>query len=462
MNAPTPATDSRLASYSAHGAHGSVLVINSGSSSVKYQLVNPVGGEAIASGQIERIGQHDGIITHKFAGNTTKQIQDVADHKAALHLIMDLFATHGPSLAEADVVAVGHRVVQGGSFFSGPAVIDDAVLEQIRGLIPLAPLHNPGHVAGIEVARELLPDVPHVAIFDTAFFQTLPEAAYTYAIDRDVAKEHAIRRYGFHGTSHQYVSGKVARVLGRRLEDLNQIVLHLGNGASVSAVKGGVAIETSMGLTPLEGLVMGTRSGDVDPAVIFHLARNAGMSIDEIDDLLNKKSGLKGLSGESDFRALHELIEAGNPEAKLALDIYIHRLKKYIGAYHAILGRVDVIAFTAGAGENDEIVRRMTVRGLESLGIAIDEARNDERSREPRIISPDWTSTLVMVVPTNEELAIARQCIAVVDELGEAGSKLVKPCPKEAAAAAAAASAAVESVRVAASAQETGDDGSIA
>lgn len=415
--AVSSASGGRLATYSANGAHGSVLVINSGSSSVKYQLVNPVGGEAIASGQVERIGQDDGIVTHKFAGNKTTQIIDVPDHSVALRIIMELFTVHGPNLAEADVVAVGHRVVQGGSYFSGPAVIDDEVLEKIRSLIPLAPLHNPGHVAGIEVARELLPHVPHVAIFDTAFFQTLPEAAYTYAIDKDVAEAHAIRRYGFHGTSHQYVSGKVSRVLGRRLDELNQIVLHLGNGASVSAVRGGVAVETSMGLTPLEGLVMGTRSGDVDPAVIFHLARNAGMSIDEIDDLLNKRSGMKGLSGESDFRAIHELVEKGDEAAKLALDIYIHRLKKYIGAYHAILGRVDVITFTAGVGENDEIVRRLTVRGLESLGIAIDESRNDERSRDPRIISPDWTSTLVMVVPTNEELAIARQCVAIVDEL---------------------------------------------
>ncbi|PFG36279.1 acetate kinase [Flavimobilis soli] len=443
MNAPSPAGDNLLASYSANGAHGSVLVINSGSSSVKYQLVNPVGGEAIASGQVERIGQSDGIVTHKFAGNKSKQVFDVPDHAAALRVIMELFETHGPDLAEADVVAVGHRVVQGGSYFSGPAVIDDDVLERIRSLIPLAPLHNPGHVAGIEVARDLLPDVPHVAIFDTAFFQTLPESAYTYAIDKEVAEKHAIRRYGFHGTSHQYVSGKVARVLGRRLEDLNQIVLHLGNGASVSAVKGGVAVETSMGLTPLEGLVMGTRSGDLDPAVVFHLARNANMSIDEIDDLLNKRSGVKGLSGESDFRALHELIEAGNEDARLALDVYIHRLKKYIGAYHAILGRVDVITFTAGVGENDEIVRRLTVRGLESLGIAIDESRNDERSHEPRIISPDWTSTLVMVVPTNEELAIARQCIAIVDELS---SQAQAPAPAAAAAPAAETAEAVPAV----------------
>lgn len=411
----TPPTGDRLSSFSAHGAHGSVLVINSGSSSVKYQLVNPVGGEAIASGLIERIGEDEGRVTHKFAGNTTRRDMVVTDHGAALRIALDLFTEHGPNLDEADVVAVGHRVVQGGSKFSGPVLIDDQVVQDITDLIPLAPLHNPGHVRGIEVARALLPDVPHVAIFDTAFFTTLPAAAYTYAIDAEVAAEHGIRRYGFHGTSHQYVSGKVARVLGRKLEDLNQIVLHLGNGASASAIKGGVAVETSMGLTPLEGLVMGTRSGDIDPAIVFHLHRNAGMSIDEIDDLLNKRSGIKGLAGDNDFRVLHDLVAAGDEGAKLALEVYIHRLRKYIGAYHAVLGRVDVITFTAGAGENDEIVRALAVAGLESLGIAIDPVRNDERSREPRIISPDWTSTLVMVVPTNEELAIARQCIGLID-----------------------------------------------
>jgi acetate kinase len=413
MMNPTPGD--RLSAYSANGAHGSVLVINSGSSSVKYQLVNPIGGEAIASGLVERIGEGEGIVTHKFAGNTTTARPVVPDHGAALREVLGMFQTQGPDLEQSNIVAVGHRVVQGGSYFSGPVLIDDDVLGKIRDLIPLAPLHNPGHVAGIEVGRALLPDVPHVAIFDTAFFQTLPEAAYTYALNTEVAREHGVRRYGFHGTSHQYVAGKVSRVLGRRLEDLNQIILHLGNGASASAVRGGEAIETSMGMTPLEGLVMGTRTGDIDPAVVFHLHRNAGMSIDEIDDLLNKKSGLKGLSGENDFRALHELVEQGDEGAKLALDVYIHRLKKYIGAYHAILGRVDVITFTAGVGENDDIVRALTAAGLESLGIAVDPVRNEGRVKEPRIISPDWTSTLVMVVPTNEELAIARQCIALVD-----------------------------------------------
>lgn len=400
------------------GATASVLVINAGSSSVKYQLVDPAAGEAIASGIVEKIGSSEGSVSHKVDGTKTQRTVDVPDHGAALRVVLDLFSELGPNLADANVVAVGHRVVQGGSLFSGPVVIDDGIVDDIRGLIPLAPLHNPGHVRGIEVARALFPDVPHVAVFDTAFFQTLPEAAYTYAIDAEVARAHGVRRYGFHGTSHEYVSKEVARVLDRPLEDLNTIVLHLGNGASASAVRGGVAVETSMGLTPLEGLVMGTRSGDIDPAIVFHLHRNAGMSIDEIDDLLNKRSGILGLAGDNDFRTLHELVAAGHEGARLALDVYVHRLKKYIGSYLAVLGRVDVIAFTAGVGENDEIVRRLVMRGLTDLGIEIDEVVNDVRSPEARTISPEGTKIRVMIVPTNEELAIARQSLEIVGAQG--------------------------------------------
>lgn len=407
--------------YSAYGAHGSVLVMNSGSSSLKYQLVNPVGGEAIAAGTIERIGEESGIIKHRFAGNTTTREEPVADHGHALRIALSMFDEVGPRLSDADVYAVGHRVVQGGSLFADPVLVDDGVLERIRSLSPLAPLHNPANVKGIEVARSLLGDVPHVAVFDTAFFQRLPQHAATYALDAEVAEKYAIRRYGAHGTSHQYVSGKVARVLGRRIEGLNTIVLHLGNGASASAVKGGVPVETSMGLTPLEGLVMGTRTGDIDPAVVFHLARNAGMSIDEIDDLFNKRSGVKGLSGVNDFRELHRLMEADHEGARLAFDVYIHRLRKYVGAYAAVLGRVDVVAFTAGVGEHDAEVRAAVVEGLEPLGLAVDPDRNAVDSGEPRVISPDWTSTLVMVVPTMEELAIARQSVEVVEAASRAG-----------------------------------------
>ncbi|MDO8143117.1 MULTISPECIES: acetate/propionate family kinase [unclassified Isoptericola] len=402
--------------YSAYGAHGSVLVLNSGSSSLKYQLVNPVGGEAIAAGTVERIGEPSGIVTHTYAGNRTRRELEVADHGDALKLALGMFDEAGPPLSEAGIHAVGHRVVHGGAEFSGPAVVDDGVIERIEALVPLAPLHNPANLQGIRVARDLLGDVPHVAVFDTAFFQALPAEAYTYAIDREVAREHAVRRYGFHGTSHQYVAGKVARVLGRRVEDLNTIVLHLGNGASASAVRGGVPIDTSMGLTPLEGLVMGTRSGDIDPAVVFHLARNAGMSVDELDTLLNKRSGVLGLSGVNDFRELHRLVDEGDEDAALAFDVYIHRLRKYVGAYTALLGRVDVIAFTAGVGENDAAVRAAVCADLEALGIAVDDDRNAARGGE-RIISPDWARTLVMVVPTMEELAIARQSVEAVDGL---------------------------------------------
>lgn len=373
---------------------GRVLVVNSGSSSVKYQLVEPATGAAPASGVVERIGEPDGA----------------RDHGEALRAVLeqlDPVITTGAA-AGAPVVAVGHRVVHGGSRFGAPEVVTDEVVDAIRDLVPLAPLHNPANVRGIEVARELLPDVPHVAVFDTAFFHTLPPAAATYAIDREVARAHGVRRYGFHGTSHQYVSQEVARILGRAPGDINQIVLHLGNGASASAVRGGVAVETSMGLTPLEGLVMGTRSGDIDPAVIVHLYRNAGLSIDDVDDLLNRRSGLKGLTGENDLRAVHGLADAGDEDASLALDVYVHRLRKYVGAYYAVLGRLDALTFTAGVGENDDDIRARVCGDLEPLGISVDPERNAGRKKEPVIISPDGAPTTVLVVPTNEELAIAR------------------------------------------------------
>ncbi|HEY0119081.1 MAG TPA: acetate kinase [Cellulomonas sp.] len=390
-----------------------VLVVNSGSSSIKYQLVDPAAGQAVASGLVERIGEKTGAVKHTYAGQTTTRQLPIPDHEEGMRIVLALFDEVGPSLHDSNVVAVGHRVVQGGSVFAGPALIDDEVVAQIDALSPLGPLHNPAHVTGMRVTRLLLPDVPQVAVFDTAFFRDLPAEASTYAIDAKVAAQHQVRRYGAHGTSHQYVAGEVAKYLGRPIEDLNQIVLHLGNGASASAVAGGRAVDTSMGLTPLEGLVMGTRSGDIDPAVVFHLHRVGGMSIDEIDDLLNRRSGIKGISGENDFRALHSLVQSGDPSAKLALDVYVHRLKKYIGAYHAILGRLDVLTFTAGVGENDEIVRAQACAGLEPLGIVLDPARNEGRGG-PKVISADGSPVTVLVVPTNEELAIARQSLEVI------------------------------------------------
>jgi acetate kinase len=394
-----------------------VLVINAGSSSIKYQLTDPVDGTAVASGIVERIGEDMGIVTHKYNGESHTTELVIADHGVGLRKVLELFEQYGPDLEEAGIVAVGHRVVQGGSVFPGPTVITDEVVEQIRGLIPLAPLHNPGHVRGIEVARELFMQVPHVAIFDTSFFQTLPAEAYTYALPKEITQKFAIRRYGFHGTSHQFVSREVANVLGLPNEEVSQIVLHVGSGASVSAVQNGRAVETSMGLTPLEGLVMGTRTGDIDPAVIFHLYRTEGLSIDEIDTMFNKQSGLKGMAGQNDFRELLRLIDEGSADAKLALDVFVHRLVKYIGSYMAVLGGLpNAITFTAGVGENNALVRQMVADRLAGFGIALDPALNEVRSGEPRIISTPDSTVKILVVPTNEELESARQTVAKIAE----------------------------------------------
>ena len=390
----------------------SVLVINSGSSSIKYQLVNPETGEAIASGLVERIGEESGHIEHHF-GEVTRELNGpVPDHGAGLETVLGLFAEVGPSLTDGSISAVGHRVVQGGKYFDGPALITDEVQARIEQLCPLAPLHNPAHLKGIIVARRLLPDVPHVAVFDTAFFQSLPGEAATYALDRAVAEKYEIRRYGAHGTSHQYVSGKVSELLER--DDLKQIVLHLGNGASASAVVNGKAVETSMGLTPLEGLVMGGRTGDIDPAVVFHLSRVAGMSIDQIDNLFNRQSGLKGLTGENDMRAVWDMAEAGDANAIEALEVYAHRIVKYIGSYTAIMGGLDAITFTAGAGENDNRLRAMVAERLTPFGVKLDAEINAVRSKEPRVISTADSSVKLIVLPTNEELAIARQAMTLV------------------------------------------------
>ena len=359
-----------------------VLVINSGSSSMKYQLIDPAEGIAAASGLVERIGG-EGVATHKAGGETMSFAGDLPDHGAALTIMRQLFADSGLPLSEVALVAVGHRVVHGGALFGDPVVVNAEVLQQISDLSVLAPLHNPANATGIARAMMAFPGIPQVAVFDTAFFRDLPAAAATYAIDRAVAAEHQIRRYGFHGTSHQYVSHLLPGVLGKDVSDLKTIVLHLGNGASASAVRYGRAVETSMGLTPLEGLVMGTRSGDVDPGVVFHLLRNGGMDADQIDNLLNRRSGVFGLSGVNDFRDLHKLIASGDSAAALALDVYCHRVRKYVGAYHAVLGGADVIAFTAGVGENDGVVRARILNDLDSLGISVDPDRNAVRSLMP-------------------------------------------------------------------------------
>ena len=393
---------------------GTVLVLNAGSSSLKYQLLDPADGIRLADGIADRIGEAQSSVEHDAAGTTTHREAVLATHEDALAAVMDLFAEVGPRLADAGIVAVGHRVVMGGRAFASPALVDDDVEATIERLAPLAPLHNPPNLACIRVARALLPDVPHVAVFDTAFFHDLPAAAATYALDRDVAERYGIRRYGFHGTSHQYVSEAAARFLDRDLGDLRQVVLHLGNGASASAIAGGRPVDTSMGLTPLEGLVMGTRTGDLDPAIVLHLVRTAGMDLDEVDALLNRRSGLRGLTGHNDLREVHRLIAEGDADARLGLDVYVHRLRKYVGAYVAVLGGLDVLVFTAGVGENDAEVRAEVCAPLGVLGIAIDPDRNAVRSTDARRISPDGSPVEVLVVPTDEEIAIARGVVSLV------------------------------------------------
>jgi acetate kinase len=375
-----------------------VLVMNAGSSSLKYQLVVPETAEVQAKGVVERIGEPG---------------SPIADHAAAMQAMGKDLAAAGVDLDEIGLRAVGHRVVHGGPNFSDPTIIDDEVLKEIKDLIPLAPLHNPGAVSGIEAARAEF-DVPHVAIFDTAFFSTLPAAAATYAIPRDLAQTYRIRRYGFHGTSHRYVSRAAAELVGRDPAELNQIVLHLGNGCSASAVRGGVAVETSMGLTPLQGLVMGTRSGDVDPGLHTFLHNELGMTIAGIDTLLNKQSGLKGMAGVNDFRELEQRRAADDEAAQLAFEVYVHRLKHYLGAYLALLGRLDVLSFTAGVGENNPALRAAVVEGLDALGFGVDPELNGVRSTDARVISPENSPITVAVVPTNEELAIARETAALL------------------------------------------------
>jgi len=392
----------------------SILVINSGSSSLKYQLIDMASEQTVASGLIERIGEASGHGTHRVGDEKFEQEIPVPDHTAACQIMRAGFDAHGPSLDDHDLVAIGHRVVHGGARFFEPTLIDHLVKINIEDLSELAPLHNPGAVQGIDATEKSFPGLPMVAVFDTAFHQTMPAEAYTYAIDADVAQKYRVRKYGFHGTSHRYVSRAAAEFLGRPLEELKQIVLHLGNGASACAIDGGRSVETSMGMTPLAGLVMGTRSGDIDASVLFHLARRGGMSIDDLDTLLNKRSGLLGMSGVGDSRDVQSRAAAGDERAQLTTAVVAHRLKFYLGAYQALLGGVDVISFTAGIGEHSAEVRAAAASGLERLGIELDEERNRADVSGTRVISTDASPVTVLVVPTNEELEIARQTLEVV------------------------------------------------
>ena len=363
-----------------------VLVINSGSSSIKYQLVDLETGEGIASGLVEKIGEPvDGHYKHEYNGEKHELEEPIHDHEQGLKRVLGFFNEFGPKLADAGIVAVGHRVVQGGSIFPKPALVNDKTIGQVKDLAVLAPLHNGPEAKGAEVMRSLLPDVPHIFVFDSSFFFQLPKASSTYALNKEVAQQYHIRRYGAHGTSHEFISSVVPSVIGKPAEGLKQ-------------------------------LVMGGRTGDIDPAVVFHLIRNAHMSVDELDTLFNKRSGIMGLTGFGDLREVHRLVEEGNEDAKLALDIYVHRIVGYIGNYTAQMGGVDVITFTAGVGENDDVVRKMVCDKLAPFGVKLDEEKNATRSKEPRIISTPDSAVTICVIPTNEELAIARKSAAIAEE----------------------------------------------
>lgn len=391
-----------------------ILVLNCGSSSVKYRLLEPDTGLTLAKGLVERIQEERGRLVHHHGETEHTVTGSFSDHAHALKQMRLAFAEIGPDLAQVGLVAVGHRVVHGGERFSAPVALDDETIATLEELSVLAPLHNPANLEGIRTARHVLGEVPHVAVFDTAFHATIPSRASTYAVPRPWRTEYGVRRYGFHGTSHAYVSRRTAHLLGRPLTEVNTIVLHLGNGASACAVRGGTSIDTSMGLTPLAGLVMGTRSGDVDPALPSHLQRVAGLSGTEIDHALNNDSGLLALAGVSDMREIVHHAAAGDPDAELALDIYCYRVRCYIGAYHAALGRLDAIAFTAGIGERSSYVRQRALAGLEPLGIILDEQLNTADTTDDRIISPFGAHVTTLVIPTDEEREIAQQTLNLI------------------------------------------------
>jgi len=381
-----------------------VLVLNAGSSSLRYQVLDSSSGEALVQGHVERIGEPGAKVTQ---GAAVDEDVEVADHAAALALMHRLLDEEGG----IDVAAIGHRVVHGGARLTRPVLVDDDVLAEIDRLAVFAPLHNPAAAAGIRSARSSYPRLPQVACFDTAFFADLPPAAHTYAIDRELASRHEVRRYGFHGISHEYVAAEAARRLGTAVTEVDQVVLHLGNGASASAISHGRPVEISMGLTPVEGLVMGTRSGDLDPGLLPYLQRQAGLDADGLDDLLNHRSGLLGLTGHTDFRDLEAALVEGDEVAHAAFDVYVHRLRKYLGAYLAVLGGADAVTFTAGVGEHNARVRRAVCERLEALGLVIDDERNEAGTG---VISADGSATSVLVVPTNEELAIARKTASLL------------------------------------------------
>jgi len=395
-----------------------VLVINSGSSSIKYRFFELETYSVIATGLVEKIGEAESRLKHSWLNQANKyeeivETKVVPDHKQAFDWIIEVNVRTSAG-EKRDLFAIGHRVVHGGEIFREPTLIDDRVIAAIEKMIPLAPLHNPANLTAIEVALERRPDVPQVAVFDTAFHQSMPPQAFHYALPQEVYTEHQVRRYGFHGTSHHYVAKQAAACLDRPLETLNLITLHLGNGASATAVRKGESVDTSMGMTPLEGLVMGTRCGDTDPAIHFYLGRSTGKTPEALEKMFNKESGLKGLCGANDMREIIRLAEGGNQQAQLALDVYCYRIRKYIGAYFAVLGQVDALVFTGGIGENAALIRKRCCEELDGLGIILDDRKNQASSGKVSEIQADKSPVRILVIPTDEELEIAKQTCELI------------------------------------------------
>jgi len=397
-----------------------ILVINAGSSSIKYQLFDMPENKVLTGGLVERIGEASSHINHTIFGEGEPQkiSRDLVlkNHSEGLQAVANLLLDDDIGVIDnaADIEVVGHRVVHGGEQFSETVIITPAVKDAIKALSPLAPLHNPPNLQGISVAETVFPHATQVAVFDTAFHQTMPPQAYRYAIPNKLYNEHHIRAYGFHGTSHLYVSRQAAKMLGKPLDEVNLITAHLGNGASITAVEKGRSVETSMGFSPLSGLIMGSRSGDLDPAVVYYLGTKLGMSFNAIDRMLNKESGLIGMTGSNDLRDIESQQIAGDANADLALKMYTHRIKKYVGSYMAVLGKVDALVFTAGVGENSDFVRLHVCEGLENLGIRIDAKKNIGRKKEAIAIHQNGSPVKILVIPTNEELEIAQQSYETV------------------------------------------------
>ena len=402
-----------------------ILVLNFGSSSIKYQLFHMENELVMASGLAERIGEAQGKLTHKKLPDTEEELTNVreepiADHKKGMNTIVSLLSgnEYGVIKDAAEILAVGHRVVHGGERFQAPALIDDEVIKAIEETVPLAPLHNPANLMGIRVAQTLIPQAPQVAIFDTAFHQTMPPRAYHYSLPYEYYTKLGVRRYGFHGTSHRYVAKEAARLMGRPLDALNLMTIHLGSGASTCAIENGKSVDTSMGMTPVAGIIMGTRSGNIDPGIMIYLAKTKEMTVEELDHVLTHESGLKGICGLNDMRDIHKKAAEGDKRAQLALDMFVYRIKKYIGNYSAILGHLDGLVFTAGIGEHDIEIRERCCEKLERLGIVLDPEKNKQEHNGPLQINKPESSVALFVIPTNEELEIALQTRELLESKG--------------------------------------------